>query len=431
MSSLNEESASRLLASLTDPTSRRAFLRVTTAAGMACALPIGLGACGDDDESSSGSAASGGDDTTTGIIANQVATLADEYFISWNEGLGAAASALGCKTLQLTTDADSAKELGQVRQLKSQQAKMLVSLNLTANVPAIAKQCESNGVFYAPSWEIAAGYTPPDAGDHFVAFLTPPSEVAGYESAKALFESIDGEGKVVHIKGGAGPTDEYRTLGVQRAAKEFPGIEIVGDLRADYTREGARKVMLNSVSAHPDMRAVFAQSDAMALGVLSVIDQNSKLKDVKVAGIDGLKELLPRLAEGKNFVATHNSLPPFQSGFAAVLAFDALNGWKPRTAERMLYTGSVLITQENADDVNTKLYGGKDPFDWAKMSRTLHPDDWDPQNEITPIDPEEHFAPFSDQLPLNEVWADVKSNGEREAVADDFVKHYKQGPFKA
>jgi hypothetical protein len=29
------------------------------------------------------------------------------------------------------------------------------------------------------------------------------------------------------------------------------------------------------------------------------------------------------------------------------------------------------------------------------------------------------------------VWADVKSNGEREAVADDFVKHYKQGPFKA
>ena len=364
-------------------------------------------------------------------MANQIATMADEYFVSWNAGLEAAAGALGCKTLQLIHDGDSARELGQVRQLKAQQANMLVSLNLTASVPAIAKLCQTSEVYYAPSWEIPAGYTPPDAGDYFVAFLTPPSEIAGYESAKALFESLDGEGKVVHIKGGAGPTDEYRTLGVQRAAKEFPGIELVGNLRADYTREGARKVMLNSVSAHPDMRGVFAQSDAMALGVLSVIDQNAKLKDVNVAGIDGLKELLPRLAEGKNFVATHNSLAPFQSGFAAVLAFDALNGWKPKTAERMLFTGSVLVTPENAADINSKLYGGEPPFDWAKMSRTLNPDDWDPQNEITPIKPSEFYAPFPDQLPLNPAWEQAEADGEFDAVAKTFADHYQQGPFKA
>ena len=350
-------------------------MRVASVAGLSLTLPAGLIACGDDDEEATRRSGSGPvpGKKKTGTIGNQIATLADEYFISWNAGFEAAAAALGCKTLDLIHEGQAAKELGQVRGLGAQGANMLIALNLTANVPAIARQCQENGIHYAPSWEIPAGFSPPDVGDFFVSFLTPPSEVAGYETAKALFEAMDGEGKVVHIKGGAGPTDEYRTLGVMRAAEEFPGIEVVSDLRADYTREGARKVMLNSVSAHPDMRGVFAQSDAMALGVLSVIDQNERLKDVKVAGIDGLEELLPRLAEGRNFVATHNSLAPFQSGFSAVLAFDALNGWKPKTAERMLYTGSILVTPENAGDINAKLYGGDPPFDWVKMSRTLSP----------------------------------------------------------
>ena len=136
-----------------------------------------------------------------------------------------------------------------------------------------------------------------------------------YEVAKELFKSIGGEGVVVHIKGLATPTDDARTAGVMKAAKEFPGIKIVGELRGDWVREKAREVMLSMVTAHPDMKAVFAQNDSMALGVLSVLKERG-LTNVKVAGIDGIPEALQEVAKGGQYVATNTSLPPYQAGFA-------------------------------------------------------------------------------------------------------------------
>jgi ribose transport system substrate-binding protein len=76
----------------------------------------------------------------------------------------------------------------------------------------------------------------------------------------------------------------------------------------------------------------------MALGALSVLKERG-MTNVKVGGIDGLSEGLTEVAKGEQFVATNTSLPPYQAGFAAVMLFDALNGWKPRLPERLIYTG--------------------------------------------------------------------------------------------
>jgi ribose transport system substrate-binding protein len=415
-----EESIVRYSRRINDPVSRRVFMKLAATAGIALPASATLPLFGQAAYAAS-----------PGKAATQVATLANDYWAAFIKGFKATTAALKIDDQEMYHDNDAAREISQIRGLPTSGVNMLINTVVAAGeVPMIARLCQENKVYYSTIWEIPAWYTPSDVGDYFVAYMTANSTQAGYEVAKELFKSIGGEGKVVHIKGLATPTDDARTAGVMKAAKEFPGIKLVGDLRGDWVREKARTVMLSMVTAHPDMKAVFGQNDSMALGALSVLKERG-LTNVKVAGIDGLSEGLQEVAKGGQFVATNTSMGPYQAGFAAVLLFDALGGWKPRLPERLIYTGSLTATAENAAAIDAKIYQGKDlPFDWVKMSRTLHPTDWDPQNKIVPIDPQAHWgADPTDKAKLNKAYADAGWQGELDAVTKLYADHYKSGPF--
>lgn len=417
-----EEAIVRAGLGIANPVSRRVFMKLASAAGIAVPAATSLTSFG----------RSAYAVAPHGKAATQVATLANDYWAAFIKGFKATTAALKIDDEELYHNNDAARELSQVRGLPTEGVNMLINTVVAAGeVPMIAKLCQENKVYYSALWEIPAWFTPSDVGDYFLAYLTANSVQAGYESAKELFKSIGGEGKVVHIKGLATPTDDARTAGVVKAAKEFPGIQLVGgDLRGDWVREKARTVMLSMVTAYPDMKAVFGQNDSMALGALSVLKERN-LTNVKVAGIDGLSEGLQEVAKGGQFVATNTSLPPYQAGFTAVMLFDALNGWKPRLPERLIYLGSLTATAENAAAINSKIYESKElPFNWEKMSRTLHPTDWDPQNVITPIDPEAHWGSAEGKNKLNAAYTNDKWKGELEAVTKLYADHYKTGPFK-
>ena len=187
--------------------------------------------------------------------------------------------------------------------------------------------------------------------------------------------------------------------------------------------------MLSMVTAHPDLKAVFAQNDSMALGVLSVLKERG-LTNVKLAGVDGIPEALQEVAKGGQYVATNTSLPPYQAGFLAVLLFDCLRGYKPKLPERLLYTGAVTATAANASSILEKIYQAKElPFDWVKMSRTMHPEDWDPQNKIVPIDPITHWSTQPGKEKLNPAYAANSWQSDRDAVTKLYADRYKSGPF--
>ena len=159
------------------------------------------------------------------------------------KGFKATAGALKVGDVVMIHDNDAARELSQVRGLPTESVNMLVNTVVAAGeVPMVARRkCQQNSVYSCAIWEIPAWFTPPDVGDYFVSYNTANSVLAGYEVATALFKSIGGEGTVVHIKGLATPTDDARTAGMMKAAKDFPGIKIVGGLRGDWVREKARE----------------------------------------------------------------------------------------------------------------------------------------------------------------------------------------------
>jgi ribose transport system substrate-binding protein len=96
----------------------------------------------------------------------------------------------------------------------------------------------------------------------------------------------------------------------------------------------------------------------------------------------------------------------------------------------LLYTGSVTATAANAASIAAKIYEAKElPFDWVKMSRTLHPEDWDPQNKIIPIDPSTHWGTQPGKEKLNTAYAAASWQSDLEAVTKLYADRYKSGPF--
>ena len=423
MARISEEE--RLLAvgmSLRDPVSRRVFLQLAGAAGVA--IPAGATALGFATEARAG---------VPGKAAANFASLAVNFWSAFSGGYKSAMTAFGVETIDLIHDNDAVREMSQVRGLPTQGVNMLVSTVVSAGeTPMVAKLCQQNQIFYQCCWEIPDWFTPIDVGDYFVAYETPNSVEAAYESAKALFKAIGGEGKVVHIKGLATPTDVARTAGLMKAAAEFPGIQIAGGLRGDWQREKSRQVMLSMVTAHPDMKGVFAQNDDEAIGALSVLNERKDFAHVKVAGVDGVPQAVEEIAKGGSFVATNLALPPYMAGFAATMLFDAFSGWKPSLPERLIYTGSPTATVENAGKIYKDIYQSEElPFDWKKMSKTLSPDDWDPQNKIAPIDPRVHWEGAPGETKLNAAYSAADWPDQFAAVTKMYADHYKSGPFHA
>jgi ribose transport system substrate-binding protein len=400
---------------LTRPHSRGVFLKLAAAAGASLTVP--------------GAALAGRSRSVKrGLVVDQVPTLANSFYASWGNGYASSAKALGLKTKSYFPNFQATQELAQARGLKSQGASMLVGIaGDQSRVPQIARLCEQQGVYYNPCFENPAWFTPQDVGDHYVAHVTPRSEDAAYQTAKYLFQQVGGEGQVIHIQGQPGPTDSFRTLGVQRAAKEFPNVELVGNQPTEWTLAGGRKTMLNLVSAFPNAKGVFAQNDSIALGVVSVLEER-RMRDVKVVGMDAIPEILGKLEKGPNFIGSFNALGYWIAGFAVVNVFDALNGWKPSTPERLLAAGGVLITPKNVATLRKRVYEAKAPFNWTKMSRTLNPRNWDPQMDVQPFDPNVFWKAFEKDRPLNEAW-----QGQTAAIKRAqrlYAAHYKTGPVK-
>jgi len=220
----DEEQLQQVALGLTNPMSRRVFLKLAAAAGATLAVP--WAATGATSKAATGATSKAA--TTKGLVVNQIPTLQNEFYASWGRGYEDSAKALGLTTRTLTNEFQPTRELAQARGLKGAGARMLVGIaSDQSQVPAIARICQRSKVYYNPCFEDPPWFTPQDVGDYYVTFVTPRSEQAAYEVAKALFDSIGKEGEVIHIRGREGPTDSFRTFGVRRAAKEYPGIKLV------------------------------------------------------------------------------------------------------------------------------------------------------------------------------------------------------------
>jgi len=227
-------------------------------------------------------------------IGLSVSTLNNPFFVDLANGAEAKANELGVELLVVDARDDPAKQLNDIEDLILQRVDMIL-VNPTdsdaivsaieeandAKIPVITVDRSANGgkvLLHIASDNIAGGRM---AGD-FVA------------------EKLGGKGKVIELVGVPGTSSaRERGQGFNEEISKYPDIEVVARQTANYNRSEGLTVMENLLQAYPDVDAVFAHNDEMALGALEAVKSAGKLKDIIIVGFDATPDALASVEKGE------------------------------------------------------------------------------------------------------------------------------------
>lgn len=170
-------------------------------------------------------------------------------------------------------------------------------------------------------------------------------KLVGEQAAKTLGSA---GGKIIEIQGDAGGVVSHdRSQGFHEAVQSNPNIKIVVGPYADYIRSEAVTAMQDLLQANPDVKAVYAHNDDMAMGALQVLNEQSRT-DVKVFGVDGLMEAVKAIADGNQFVATAFNDPITEGAKAVDTAIALAHG---EQVPSYVDAGTGLIDKSNAQSL--------------------------------------------------------------------------------
>lgn len=162
-------------------------------------------------------------------------------------------------------------------------------------------------------------------------------------------------GKYVELLGLVGDNNTWnRSKGFHSVVDRYPGLEMVAQQSADFDRSRALEVLEAILQANPDIDAVFAGNDAMAMGAYQALVAAGKAGEVKVFGFDGADDVVGLIAEGK-ITATAMQFPKVMARTAAESADGYLNG--ERDFPQKIPVAVELVTRENVDQFGD--YGRK------------------------------------------------------------------------
>ncbi len=183
--------------------------------------------------------------------------------------------------------------------------------------------------------------------DQYLAYVATDNRQGGVVGAERLAAQLGGKGEVAILgtKKGSVSTDQRET-GFQDTIKEkFPGIQIVQFLYGEADRAKSLDRATDILTAHPDLRGIFASNESSSVGAVQAIKQKGLVGKVVLVGFDSSPNLIEDLKAGSlDSLVLQN---PYKMGYEGVKAIvDKLNGKQP---VRLQDTGVRLLTKENLE----------------------------------------------------------------------------------
>lgn len=182
----------------------------------------------------------------------------------------------------------------------------------------------------------------------YTAYIGADNHDIGASMAEFMANANTAGTKVVELCGlsSSSPAIE-RGEGFDSVAALRPNIDIVKKVYADWTEEGAYRVMDSLLSTpYPAFNSIFAHNDRMAMGARrAVVKHGIDPKTIKLCGIDAMPQQgggMQLVAEGKLFAS---SIYPTRGDEVMRLAMKILTH-KPYNRENRL--SSALVTEANA-----------------------------------------------------------------------------------
>ncbi|MED5019534.1 ribose ABC transporter substrate-binding protein RbsB [Paenibacillus chibensis] len=266
-------------------------------------------------------------------IGLSISTLNNPFFVSLKDGVVAEAKKHGIETIVVDAQNDSAKQSNDVDDLMQKGVNvLLINPTDSAAISTVVQSANNLGIPVITLDRSA------DKGD--VKALVASDNVKGGNMAAEYIEKIVGKGaKVIELEGVAGASaTRERGKGFHEVADK--DLKVIAKQTADFDRTKGLNVMENLLQANPDVQAVFAHNDEMALGAIEAIKSSGK--DIPVIGFDGNDDALKSIQEGK-LTGTVAQQPELIGQLAVQAAYDVLQG---KTVEKSIPAPLKLVTKE-------------------------------------------------------------------------------------
>ena len=285
-------------------------------------------------------------DQTYGVLMK---TLANPFWGAMEQGVRAGAEAAGVEVIVQAVESDQAAE-PQLNACNTMletpmQAFITAAINSTILLPCL-KRANEMGIPVVDldanlDHDIAA-----EAGVDIAFTIGSDNVAAGAQGAEWLVSQIgaDATGPVLVIEGLAGNiTGERRAQGfADKLAELAPGLEVVARLPGDWDRGKAANITNDTLVANPDLVAIFAANDGMALGAVETVFAAGLQDQVTVIGVDGNSDAVQSIQEGRLDASVAQL--PFLVGQQAVETVGKVIAGE--TVEEFIYVPTLVLTKE-------------------------------------------------------------------------------------
>lgn len=184
--------------------------------------------------------------------------------------------------------------------------------------------------------------------DKYTAYIGADNKNIGSSMAEYLAGALTSGGRILELSGlySSSPAIE-RQQGFDSVVATRPGLEIVAQAHADWTEQGAFRVMDSLLSkSHPQFDCLFAHNDRMAMGARRAAAKHGlDLNSIQFCGIDAM----PQKGGGMHLVADGtlfaSYIYPTRGDEVMQLAMNILT---KKDYKRENQLSSALVTRDNA-----------------------------------------------------------------------------------
>jgi len=285
------------------------------------------------------------------VVGYSTPSMQNSFWITVTNAMKKKANELGISLVIRDAASDTAQQAADIEDLIEQKVDVLLvtpydSLSLS---PAL-KQANEAGI---PVIVVDIGINDPEVKYESLIITD------NYEGGRIAGEWLVQYFKINGIENPTVATIEAQ-LGAQNARQRHNGfidvmqennIDVVLGRSANSLRDEAMEVMEDFLQTEPNLTAVFAECDDMALGALQAVKQAKA--DTVIVGYDGNIAACEQIQQGTNLKADIDQKPDEMGALAIQMAVDLLEG---KVINKMETIMPELISHDNVDEFIERYY---------------------------------------------------------------------------
>jgi ribose transport system substrate-binding protein len=221
-----------------------------------------------------------------------------------------AASAAGDTVIYTDAQNSDSKQVSDIQSIIAQHPDVLLISPLTEDGEISAIQQAHAACIPVILLDRDANHAKVTPGKDYVTFIGSDFIKQGQRVADWFIQKTGGNAKIIELQGTTGASAAVnRTKGFNDEIASHPGMKLIASQDANFDRATGLKVMQTLLQSHPDVTAVYAENDEMALGAMDALKAAGKTpgKDVLVGSIDGENGALQAIMAGQEGVSVQSN----------------------------------------------------------------------------------------------------------------------------